>query len=67
MTIASRFRTFVITVGVLGAVGTALTAGQNRTVEQDRAGIEQLHQQDLAATFSDKADELAKLWDNPCE
>ena len=64
MTTASRFRTFVITVGVLGAVGTALMARQNRTVEQDRAGIERLHQQDLAATFSDKLDELANLWDN---
>ncbi len=64
MTMATRFRTLVITVGVLGAVGTALMARQNRTVEQDRAGIERLHQQDLAATFSDKADELAKLWDD---
>ena len=61
---ANRFRTFVITVGVLSAVGTALMARQNRTVEQDRAGIERLHQQDLAATFSDNADELATLWDN---
>ena len=64
MTVASRFRTFVITVGVLGAVGTALMARQNRTLEQDKAGIDRLHQQDVAATFSDKADELAKLWDN---
>jgi ketosteroid isomerase-like protein len=32
--------------------------------EEDRAGIERLHQQDAAATLSDKADELAKLWDN---
>jgi ketosteroid isomerase-like protein len=64
MTIASRFRKFVITVAVLGAAGTVLMACQNRTVEQDKAGIERLHQQDLAATFSDKAHELAKLWDN---
>ncbi|HTM16792.1 MAG TPA: DUF4440 domain-containing protein [Terracidiphilus sp.] len=64
MTIASRFGQFVITVGVLGAAGTALMARQSRTVEQDRAGIERLHQQDLAATFSDKLDELANLWDD---
>jgi len=51
-------------VGVLGAAGTALMARQNRTVEQDRAGIERLHQQDLAATFSDKLDEFTNLWDN---
>ncbi len=63
MTIASRFRKCALTVGVLGAAGTALMARQNRTVEQDRAGIERLHQQDLAATFSDKLDELANLWD----
>jgi ketosteroid isomerase-like protein len=64
MTISSRFRNVVITVGVVGAAGTALMARQNRTVEQDRAAIERLHQQDVAATFSDKLDELANLWDN---
>ena len=64
MTIVSRFGTVVVTVGVVGAAGTALMARQNRAVEQDRAGIERLHQQDLAATFSDNADELANLWDN---
>src|SRR5690242_15704 len=64
MTIAIRFRNVVIAVGLLGAAGTTLMARQNRSVEQDRAGIERLHQQDLAATFSDKADELANLWDN---
>jgi len=65
MAIVSRFRGFVIAVAALGAaVGTALMARENRTVEQDRAGIERLHQQDIAATLSDKADELANLWDN---
>ena len=57
MATGSRFRGFVVTVAALGAaVGTALMARENRTVEQDRAGIERLHQQDMAATFSDKAD-----------
>ncbi len=31
---------------------------------QDRAGIDRLHQQDVEATLSDKADQLATLWDN---
>lgn len=31
--------------------------------EKDRAGIERLHRQDMAATLSDRADELANLWD----
>ncbi len=31
--------------------------------QQDRAAIERLHQQDIEATLSDKADELLKLWD----
>jgi ketosteroid isomerase-like protein len=32
-------------------------------LERDKAAIERLHQQDIEATLSDKADELAKLWD----
>jgi uncharacterized protein (TIGR02246 family) len=31
--------------------------------EPDRAAIERLHQQDIAATLADDADQLAKLWD----
>src|SRR5262249_39250717 len=38
--------------------------GKKNGSEQDIAGIERLHQQDAAATLSDKADELANLWDN---
>ena len=65
MTTVSRFRAFGITVAALGAaVGAALMARESRTVEQDRAGIERLHQQDIAATLSDKADQLANLWDD---
>jgi ketosteroid isomerase-like protein len=38
--------------------------GQNyRKYQQDRAAIDRLHALDIAATLSDKADELAKLWD----
>jgi len=36
---------------------------QDRSAQQARAEIERLHQQDVAATFSGKADDLAKLWD----
>src|SRR5262250_1926565 len=61
----SRFGTLAISAVVLGAAaGTILMAQETRSIEQDRAGIERLHQQDIAATFSDKADELAKLWDS---
>ena len=64
MTIVSPFSKFVVSVGVLvAALGTTFMARENRTVEQDRAGIERLHQQDVAATLSDSADQLAKLWD----
>ena len=63
--ILSRFRKLVISAVALGAAaGAILVARESRSIEQDRAGIERLHQQDLAATFSDKADELANLWDN---
>jgi len=31
--------------------------------EQDRMAIERLHQEDIAATLSDDADQLARLWD----
>ena len=41
-----------------------LIVGKKNGSEQDIAGIERLHQQDAAATLSDKADEFAKLWDN---
>jgi ketosteroid isomerase-like protein len=37
---------------------------ENPSAEADRIGIERLHRQDIEATLSDKADELAKLWDN---
>ena len=60
---------------LLSAVLVTLLAQESRSIdevivgkkngsEQDISGIERLHQQDAAATLSDKADELAKLWDN---
>ena len=43
---------------------TEVIVGKTNGSEKDIAAIERLHQQDAAATLSDKADELAKLWDN---
>src|SRR5438034_11066895 len=52
-------------VGSLAAsAAIAAFAYQNNSAEQTRIGIEQLHQLDVEATLSDKADELAKLWDS---
>src|SRR5437588_1561108 len=52
-------------VGSLAAsAATAAFAYQNNSAEQTRFAIERLHQQDVEAPLSDKADELAKLWDS---
>src|SRR5437667_5214563 len=52
-------------VGSLAAsAAIAAFAYQNNLAEQTRIGIERLHQLDIDATLSDKADELAKLWDS---
>ena len=40
-----------------------LNAGAPPSDEQDRIAIERLHEQDIAATLTDDADQLAKLWD----
>jgi ketosteroid isomerase-like protein len=76
LNILSRFGKLVISaVALSAAAGAILMAQESRSInevivgkkngsEQDIAGIERLHQQDAAATLSDKADELAKLWDN---
>jgi ketosteroid isomerase-like protein len=63
--VLSRFGKLVISAVALdAAAGAILMAQESRSIERDRAGIERLHQQDIAATFSDKADELANLWDS---
>ena len=46
------------------SAGVELLARENRSAQQARTAIEQLHKQDVAATFSGKADDLAQLWDN---
>src|SRR5438105_14700751 len=46
------------------SAATAAFAYQNNSAEQTRFAIERLHQQDVEAPLSDKADELAKLWES---
>ena len=55
----------VIIIIIIGVMST-IARGEHKTtsVEQARIEIERLHQQDVEATLSDKADELAKLWDS---
>ena len=56
-------KTSVLLVGMF-SVGSPLALwAQNRSLQQERAGIEKLHQLDIQATLSGKADDLAKLWD----
>jgi hypothetical protein len=42
---------------------TYLSAAAPPSDEQDRTAIERLHEQDIAATLTDDADQLAKLRD----
>jgi ketosteroid isomerase-like protein len=61
----SRFGVIIIIVCLLGAgAAIALVAQENRSAQKAKIGIERLHQQDVAATLSGKADDLAQLWDN---
>jgi hypothetical protein len=54
----------ILVIGVTTAsLGGSLLAQQRGSAQRDRVAIEKLHQQDIDATLSDKADELAKLWD----
>src|SRR5947207_13401052 len=57
-------KTIAIVGSLAASAAIAAFAYQNNSAEQTRIGIEQLHQQDVEATLSDKADELAKLWDS---
>src|SRR5438045_4366650 len=58
-------RKIIAIVGSLAAsAAIAAFAYQNNSAEQTPIGIEQLHQLDVESTLSDKADELAKLWDS---
>ena len=48
----------------LGTARAENGIAKKRSEQQDRAAIQVLHAQDVAATLSDKADELTKLWDS---
>ena len=55
----------IIFVGVFGVrAGVTLLAHENGSAQNPRMAIERLHHQDLEATLSGKADDLAKLWDS---
>ena len=59
-----------VTAAVITFIAARLTAAvdsprtETSSGQADRIAIERLHRQDVEATLSDKADELAKLWDN---
>ena len=52
-----------LAVALALTTAVALVAKENDSTQQAKVQIERLHQQDIEATLSDKADELAKLWD----
>jgi hypothetical protein len=60
----------LITGGLITFIAVRLRAADDTRATKSasenaaRIGIERLHQQDVEATLSDKADELAKLWDS---
>jgi ketosteroid isomerase-like protein len=58
--------TVVVTIFISARLATALDGRktENFSDQADRVAIERLHRQDVEATLSDNADELAKLWDN---
>jgi ketosteroid isomerase-like protein len=53
----------ILGIVVAGVLGAGIAFPQDRSAQRDKDGIERLHQQDKDATLSDRADELAKLWD----
>jgi len=63
----SRIRASVrpaLAVGLAMTAAVALFAQQKSSTNDAKLQIERLHQLDIEATLSDKADELAKLWDS---
>lgn len=65
MKIQSRFlkAAIVVLAAVCGGAVVAAFSQGTSSAEKDRLEIERLHRLDVEATYSDKADELAKLWD----
>ena len=52
----------ILSIGLFAANDRGTEAKQH-TPDKDRAAIETLHRLDVQTTLTDKADELAKLWD----
>src|SRR5438874_12300123 len=59
-----QLRIFLLSVSVIFALIASGQRTNGYPARDDRNAIEQLHQLDIDATLSDKADELAKLWDS---
>ena len=59
-----QIRIFFLSVSVIFALTASAQRTNSEPADSDRHRIEQLHQLDVDATLSDKADELAKLWDS---
>jgi ketosteroid isomerase-like protein len=67
MRICRRFGAIpVIITCSFGTAGSPLSslAQDKESVQQAKAAIQRLHEQDVRATLTGKADDLAKLWDS---
>jgi ketosteroid isomerase-like protein len=64
MSILDRRVQLVLASILIASSGVLLMAHSRASRQGDRAGIERLHQEDIEATLSDKADQLEKLWDS---
>jgi ketosteroid isomerase-like protein len=58
-----KFQAFLVALFTVSVASLAGEPSSTAGSSQDKAAIERLHQEDIAATLSDNADELAKLWD----
>jgi ketosteroid isomerase-like protein len=62
----TRTRWRAVAISVIAALGAGVTffVHENNTEQKARSAIERLHRQDVEATLSGKADDLAQLWDS---
>src|ERR1700720_1402600 len=58
-----KFQPFLVLLLTVSATSLPGEPSPPAESSQDKLAIERLHQQDIAATLTDNADELAKLWD----
>jgi hypothetical protein len=65
MSVSRVVRAILIVVSLVGASAVvALLAQENHPAQESKIGIERLHQQDVEATLSGNAHDLARLWDD---